>query len=91
MLSGNRKYPSDTSRLRPCRGAQRNNHNCTPSIDDVPSRPSSNIGVCRMRWSRPLINDQSLLNSRNRVRQGRVSKVRQPNTSSPSNGVNSEV
>ncbi|MNT38173.1 hypothetical protein D3C72_1743560 [compost metagenome] len=91
MLNGSRKYPSDTSRLRPCKGAQRNNHNCTPNIDDVPSRPSSNIGVCRMRLSRPVINAPSLLTSRNRVRQGRVNKVRQPNTSSPSSGVNSEV
>ncbi|MNT39122.1 hypothetical protein D3C72_1753440 [compost metagenome] len=91
MVSGSRKYPSDTSRLRPCNGAQRNSQSCTPISDEVPIKPSSSIGFCRIRLSRPVISGQSLLSSMNRVRQGRVSRVRQPKTSSPSSGVNSEV
>ncbi|MNE25159.1 hypothetical protein D3C80_1184810 [compost metagenome] len=53
--------------------------------------PSNSTGV---RFTRPISSPtrfQSFETSMNKVRQGSVSRVRQPKISSPSSGVSSEV
>lgn len=91
MVSGSRKYPTDTSRLRPLSGAHINNHNCKPSKADDTSTPPISLGLATNLCTSSHTRRHSPLTIMNTVMQGMVSNMRQPKISRPLNGVSNEV
>jgi hypothetical protein len=91
MVSGSRKYPTDTSRLRPFSGAHMNSHNCTPNKAEDSNTPAIKRGLAANSCSSSHTRRHSPLTIMNTVMHGTVSNMRQPKISRPLKGVSNDV
>ena len=86
MTNGSKKYPSDTGSARPCSGAHKKSHSCTPSNAALASSPRPHSGSWRARNSNACTWGHCPRSSSSAVVNGKVLRMRQPNTCSPSSG-----